>query len=104
MGIKNGELLRRIAGVALDVFLTGDKNIVKQQNLKQTRVALIVMSAVNWRVIKPHVVRIAEAVDSAERGTVQTIQCGTFVPRRPGRPFKPRKTRLRPGGSTPFRP
>jgi len=52
-GIKNGELMKLIETERFDVFLTGDKNFSKQQNLAGRHVALLVMSAVNWPVASP---------------------------------------------------
>ena len=57
-GIKNGALLTLIARESFDVFLTGDKNMHKQQRLR------------------PHIQKISVALDD----------CGVFIPRlkRPG--------------------
>ena len=80
-GIKNGELLTLIERERFDVFLTGDKNMGKQQRLEGRPFAVLIMSAINWPVIKPHIQRISAAIDAAESGTVKMIDCGVFVPR-----------------------
>lgn len=41
-GIKNGELLRRVA-VEFDVFITSDKNLRHQQNLSAFDLAIILL-------------------------------------------------------------
>ena len=41
-GVKNGELLRR-AESEFDVFLTADRNLRYQQNLKARRLAILVL-------------------------------------------------------------
>lgn len=41
-GIKNGELLRRVA-VEFDVFITSDKNLQHQQNLSAFDLAIILL-------------------------------------------------------------
>lgn len=45
LGKKNGELLKLLAENNFDVFVTVDQNFQYQQNLKDTRVAIIVLSA-----------------------------------------------------------
>ena len=78
-GIKNGALLTLIVRERFDVFLTGDKNMDKQQRLEGRPFAVLVMSAINWPVIRPHIHVISAALDEAKPGTVKTIDCGVFV-------------------------
>ncbi|MGA2113758.1 MAG: hypothetical protein ABSH56_03285 [Bryobacteraceae bacterium] len=80
-GVKNGALLTLIERERFDVFLTGDKNMQNQQRLEGRPFAVLIMSAINWPVVRPHVHKIALALDSARPGTVNTIDCGVFVPR-----------------------
>jgi predicted nuclease of predicted toxin-antitoxin system len=77
--IKNGELLTLIERERFDVFLTGDKNMDKQQRLSGRPFAVLIMSAINWPVVRPHVNKISIALDEAELGTVKMIDCGVFV-------------------------
>jgi len=77
--IKNGALLTLIEQEGFDVFLTGDKNIDKQQRLEGRPFAVLIMSAINWPVIRPHIHDISAALDKAEPGTVKTIDCGVFT-------------------------
>jgi predicted nuclease of predicted toxin-antitoxin system len=80
-GIKNGALLKLIEREGFQVFLTGDKNIESQQRLEGLPFAVLVMSAINWPVVRPHIHKIAAAVEDAQPGTVKRIDCGVFVPR-----------------------
>ena len=80
-GIKNGALLELIGQERFEVFLTGDKNMGSQQRLTGRSFAVLVMSAINWPVIRPHVQTISMALDDARAGTVSTIDCGVFIPR-----------------------
>ena len=80
-GIKNGALLELIELEGFDVFLTGDKNMPNQQRLDGRRFAALIMSAINWPVVRPHIQKISAAVDEAHPGTVTMIDCGVFVPR-----------------------
>ena len=45
-GVKNGQLLA-LAGADFDVFITVDKNLPFQQNLKALPVAIVVLDAVS---------------------------------------------------------
>ena len=80
-GIKNGELLMLIERERFDVFLTGDKNMQDQQRLEDRPFAVLIMSAINWPVVRPHVDKISSALDEARPGTVDTTDRGVFVPR-----------------------
>lgn len=80
-GIKNGELLTLIERERFDVFLTGDKNMGNQQRLEGRPFAVLIMSAINWPVIKPHIQKISAAIEESESGTVKMIDCGAFIPR-----------------------
>jgi hypothetical protein len=80
-GIQNGALLALIEHEGFDVFLTGDKNMQNQQPLAGRPFAVLIMSAINWPVIRPHVDKIAAAIAAAEPGTVTMVECGVFVPR-----------------------
>lgn len=78
-GIKNGSLLSLIERERFDVFLTGDKNMDKQQRLAGRSFAVLVLSAINWPVIRPHLHLISAAIDEAKPGTVKIVDCGLFV-------------------------
>ncbi len=78
-GIKNGELLTLIEDEQFEVFLTGDKNMTNQQRLEGRRFAVLIMSAINWPIVRRYVHEISEALDTARSGTVSMIDCGVFV-------------------------
>jgi predicted nuclease of predicted toxin-antitoxin system len=80
-GVTNGKLLALIEREQFNVFLTGDKNMQNQQRLEARTFAVLIMSAINWPVVRPYVHKISVALDDARPGTVNTIDCGTFVPR-----------------------
>ena len=80
-GVKNGALLILIEREGFQVFLTGDKNMPAQQRLEGRPFAVLIMSAINWPVVRPHVDKIAAAIDAAQPGTVEPIACGLFNPR-----------------------
>ena len=80
-GVKNGELLALIEREGFDVFVTGDKNMLSQQRLEGRPFAVLIMSAINWPVIRPYIHKIAAAIAEARPGTVKMIDCGVFMPR-----------------------
>jgi predicted nuclease of predicted toxin-antitoxin system len=80
-GVKNGALLTLIERERFDVFLTGDKNMEQQQRLEGRPFAVLIMSAINWPVVWPHIQKISAALDEAQPGTVKTIDCGVFIAR-----------------------
>src|SRR5271169_1182914 len=81
VGIKNGVFLKLIERERFNVFLTGDKNMEKQQRLEGRPFAVLIMSAINWPVIRPHIDKISSALDEAQPGTVKRLDCGVFIPR-----------------------
>ena len=52
-----------------------------QQQLEGRPFAVLIMSAINWPVIRSHVQRISTALDEARPGTAASIDCGVFVRR-----------------------
>ncbi len=64
------------------MLVTGDKTLQFEQNLKGRRIALVSLSVNSWRIIQPHVAKIAAAVDAAAPGSFTQVSCGTFIRRR----------------------
>jgi hypothetical protein len=65
-GITSGALLTPIERERFDVFLTGDKNMDKQQRLDDRPFAVLIMSAINWPVVKPRIHKILIAIDEGQ--------------------------------------
>jgi hypothetical protein len=47
-GLKNGELLTTAEDDDFDVFITGDQTLPCEQNLTARRVAVVVLSSMDW--------------------------------------------------------
>jgi len=60
-GIKNGELLRRVAA-EFDIFVTSDQNLRYQQNLSQFEIALVVLPSNQVPAVKAVLPEIDEAL------------------------------------------
>jgi predicted nuclease of predicted toxin-antitoxin system len=87
-GLKNGELLKAAEDAGFDVLVTGDQALPDQQNISAIKLAIVVLSAHDWNVIKKHVGRIINAVDLARPGAITRVDVGAFLRRRrpPGPP------------------
>jgi hypothetical protein len=71
-GLKNGELLRA-ASAAYDVFITVDKNLPFQQNIRSLQIAVIIVVAngITYEKISPLIPNVLVALT--------TIQPGQFI-------------------------
>ncbi len=71
-GIKNGELLRRAHSIC-DVFVTLDRNLEFQQNIKVLPFGVVVVRARSNRVadLTPHIAGILEAASRVAPGQVE---------------------------------
>jgi hypothetical protein len=56
-----------------DLLLTADKNMRYQQNLTGRRIALAVLSAPQWPLVKLHLDKIAAVVDAATPGSFAEV-------------------------------
>ena len=83
-GLKNGELLRAAEDDGVDVLLTGDGTLSCEQNLVRRRLAVVVLSAIQLPIIRPHLPRIIAAIDGAVPGSILQVQCGTFTRKKSG--------------------
>lgn len=77
-GLENGALLRATEDAGFEVFVTADKKLPKQQNLKGRALALVVLSTLDWEIMKPHLDEIIAAVDAAVPGSFHFVECGEF--------------------------
>jgi hypothetical protein len=73
-GIKNGELLRRAHGMC-DVFVTLDRNLEFQQNIKVLSFGVVVVRSRSNRIkdLSPHISDIVHAAIEVRPGQVMTV-------------------------------
>lgn len=73
-GIKNGELMR-LAEAEFEIFVTVDRNLSYQQNLRKFDIALIVLQARSNRIqdLLPFADLIIEAFSRIEKGKATLI-------------------------------
>jgi hypothetical protein len=72
--LLNGELLRAAEESGFDVFLTTDKNLAHQQNLKNRRIAVVALGRGRWSLIQPVLGRISAALTAARPGTFTVVE------------------------------
>jgi hypothetical protein len=77
-GLKNGELIKAAEDDGFDAFITGDQTLSYEQNLTARRVAILVLSSIDWHILKENLPPIQAALDSATPGSFQEVECGTF--------------------------
>jgi predicted nuclease of predicted toxin-antitoxin system len=73
-GIKNGELLRRAHGVC-EVFVTLDRNLEFQQNIKILSFGIVVVRSRSNRIadLAPHIPEILQAANQVGAGRIITV-------------------------------
>jgi hypothetical protein len=76
--LRNGELLNAAEAAGFEVFLTGDSNLSYQQNRSERSIALVVLTAHSWQIVRDHVGAIQAATDVATPGSFHTVECGRF--------------------------
>src|SRR6266404_4379338 len=67
--LSNGDLLTEAERAGFDLLLTADKNMRHQQNLRDRRIAIVVLSTPQWPVVRLHIERIAAVVNVATPGS-----------------------------------
>lgn len=71
--MKNGELLKRAEGV-FDVFLTSDRQLKYQQNLKDRKLAILVLSTNRWAIVKSKKFEITSALQAMKPGDYKELE------------------------------
>jgi hypothetical protein len=72
--LTNGDLLTRAEQAGFDVFITADKNMRYQQNFTGRRIAVVMLSAPNWPIVKLRLEEIAAAVNAATPGSYVEVE------------------------------
>lgn len=73
-GIKNGDLLS-LAQEKFDVFVTVDRNLAFQQNLRQYQIAVIVLQSPSNRLadLRPLISKLQALLTVAAKGEIQWV-------------------------------
>lgn len=73
--LKNGKLLKQAIENGFDVFITTDKNLEYQQNIKAMEISFIVLDILllKWSYIEPLIPQILELLPDVEKGNVYIV-------------------------------
>ena len=71
--LVNGLLLDRAEEAGYEVMITADKNMPYQQNLSSRNLALIVLGANRWPLIRPRIDDIRAALEGIQRGEIREV-------------------------------
>jgi hypothetical protein len=66
--LQNGELLRMAEHEGFEVLVTTDQNLKYQQNLRERRIAIVVLMTTSWPRIERKVAHVVAAINSAKPG------------------------------------
>jgi hypothetical protein len=83
--LENGKLLDEAEAAGFEVMFTSDQNIAYQQNLKNRRLALVVLGSNIWPIVSSHQAEITAKADAATPGSFTFIEMPL--------PPKPRRNR-----------
>jgi hypothetical protein len=79
-GTRNGRLLAQVEARQYEAFITNDKRMEAEGQLRRRPFTILLLSATNWNVIKPHVANIAVALETAQPGEICRVDVGRFIP------------------------
>ena len=65
--ITNGDLIAQ-AETLFDVFVSTDQNLKYQQNLKNRKIAILVLPTTSWRKLEQNAATIKQALDTIKAG------------------------------------
>lgn len=72
--LENGDLLKAAEDAGFEVLVTTDKNISYQQNLTNLKIAIVVLGAGRWSLVKPHVAQVVHTVNEATTGSFAEVE------------------------------
>ncbi len=74
--MKNGELIQAAESAGYDVLVTTDTNLKYQQNLRDRKIAIIVLSTTSWPRIRSCSSLVVDAIDHVGLGSYLEV----FIP------------------------
>ncbi len=72
-GFKNGKLLT-LAEPEFDLFLTSDRNLQYQQNLRGRKIAILLLSMNHWPTLKRQARLVQTALDKIRQGEFVRVE------------------------------
>ena len=74
--LQNGDLIRAAEVEGFDARITTDQNLKHQQNLRDRKLAILVLPTTSWPKMQKHVEKISAAVNSLKPGEYQELDFG----------------------------
>ena len=71
--LNNGELLGAAEDAGFEVLVATDQRMMQQQSLLGRKIAVVVLSKANWRLIKPAVLQIVAAILAVQPGSFTIV-------------------------------
>jgi hypothetical protein len=78
--LTNGQLLDAAEAEGFDILLTADKGFQHQLNLRDRRIAIVVLGRGNWPDVKMNIPKIMDALGDAQGGTCILVECQVSPP------------------------
>lgn len=75
--LVNGELLKAAENAGFDLLLTTDNSLAYQQNLRDRKLAIVVLSGNRWRLVQRVIRKIVVAVNQAQPGGYTVVEIPT---------------------------
>ena len=72
--LQNGILISQAEAAGFEVLVTTDRNWKYQQNLRERRLAVVVLLSTSWPKIQAKVTAVATAVDEATPGSYAEVE------------------------------
>lgn len=71
--LDNGELLAIAEQEGFEVFVTTDRNLRDQQNLRRGSIAIVVLSSTSWPRIQKAITAVKDAINTALPGSFKKV-------------------------------
>jgi hypothetical protein len=74
--LQNGDLIRVAEAESFEALITTDQNLKYQQNLRDRKLAILVLPTTSWPKIQIHLDKVSVAVNSLKPGDYQELDFG----------------------------
>jgi hypothetical protein len=72
--LDNGDLISAAENASFELLVTTDQNLRYQQNLKNRRIALLVLPTTRWPQIEAHASEIVAAIKMTKSGEYREVR------------------------------
>ena len=71
--LENGDLISSAEQAGYEVLVTTDQNLKYQQNLRDRKIAIVVLRTTSWPRIQKAITQVIQAIDSSDSGTYTEV-------------------------------